>query len=484
MLALVIQSEVYENDFLDRAVLGKFLEQNECILIIDEDSKTDKQIYKEFKQVFELSFKSSRKTSQVQLFQNVLMYKNREKSKSFRYKFERNFPSLKEIYNRQKLNKKHLNILAVNKSKLNPASSLRTHTNVIRKILNILRKVLQRNVVKVLSSNLVFRIYSKFHVVNKLTNKELEDVLLENKIDTVIFPTGSMLDIDVFLINICRSNNIKTLFIINNWDNLSSKTIFWKKPDFLGVWGPQSVVYARAIHRFEPAQIFNLGSARYSYFERNKISKAPQASSRNILFVGTQHQYDEFGVLLDLDKILDLHKGQHINLIYKPYPGSFRILEFYKLNLKHVQIDDGTKALYDSIIANGGAGKVQTLRSDISYNSKLLQSVDFCVGGLSSMLIEASLLGKYYIGFAFSEKYNLTSPRSIHMFSTHLEDIDMLPNLFLCYTRDEVKEKFEVLINSRICPPLFNLESNLSYFVNTDCVKFGERLNEVVRWIS
>lgn len=256
-----------------------------------------------------------------------------------------------------------------------------------------------------------------------------------------------------------------------------------EKPDFLGVWGPQSVVYARTIHKFEPAQIFNLGSARYSYFEQNKTLESPHVNSKNVLFVGTQHQYDEFGVLNDLDAILDLHKELHINLIYRPYPGSFRISEFNKLNLRHVKIDSDTEKIYESIIADNPVGKVRTVRSDISYNAKLLNSVEFCVGGLSSMLIEASLLGKHYIGFAFSEKYNLTSPRNLYKRSTHLEEICMLPNLILCHTRNDVKEKFELLITSEISPPLSNLKSSLSYFVNTDCDKFDDRLNEIMRWI-
>ena len=46
--------------------------------------------------------------------------------------------------------------------------------------------------------------------------------------------------VDFDLVRICENSKTKTYFIIDNWDNLSSKTVFIKKPDFIGVWGKQN----------------------------------------------------------------------------------------------------------------------------------------------------------------------------------------------------------------------------------------------------
>ncbi len=67
----------------------------------------------------------------------------------------------------------------------------------------------------------------------------------------------------------------KTVVLIDNWDNLSSKTAFIENPDYLGVWGTQSVGFAKDIHQMTNDKIRIMGTPRFDvyteYLKKNQI---------------------------------------------------------------------------------------------------------------------------------------------------------------------------------------------------------------------
>ena len=51
----------------------------------------------------------------------------------------------------------------------------------------------------------------------------------------------------------------KTFYIVDNWDNLTTKAAMLKKQITLGFWGEQSKKHAIKFHQYKSKNIFLLG---------------------------------------------------------------------------------------------------------------------------------------------------------------------------------------------------------------------------------
>ena len=80
--------------------------------------------------------------------------------------------------------------------------------------------------------------------------------ILKNNYDLVIFPSSGLDLMSYYLTCITKNTNIKTFFLIDNWDNISSKSYYINKPNYLGVWGDQSKEHAIRIQDFDKKKNF------------------------------------------------------------------------------------------------------------------------------------------------------------------------------------------------------------------------------------
>ena len=157
-------------------------------------------------------------------------------------------------------------------------------------------------------------------------NADLERVLREVRPDLVLLPCSAYDPIGNDLARLAPSLGFKTLFLVDNWDNLSSKSIFWAKPDFLGVWGEQSRDHAERIHDIGRERVFLLGTPRFeSYYAVDKTSPGTKAYPfPYILFCGSALAFDELSALRLLDDELsrrpDLYGGTKV--VYRPHPAA------------------------------------------------------------------------------------------------------------------------------------------------------------------
>ena len=103
--------------------------------------------------------------------------------------------------------------------------------------------------------------------------------------------------------------------IIDNWDNLSSKSVFWENPDHIYVWGSQHEDFAKSIHGIESGQITKIGTPRITF---PRISSSLTTAKRPmVIYVGQQEPYDEVS---DLSFLANLYLDQKLELVYRPHP--------------------------------------------------------------------------------------------------------------------------------------------------------------------
>ena len=325
----------------------------------------------------------------------------------------------------------------------------------------------------IIKNNYLYDLYIKILLRRLSFNKKIFSTLLEHSPELVIYPSSAYDPDGVEISRVCEKLELLSLFLVDNWDNLSSKSILWHKPDYITVWGPQSKMHAEDIQGFKSSNIKNIGTPRFDkYFELRDKKIKSFFDFKYILFVGSSLPFDEAAVLQNLDQIIEknLEKLNNIKIIYRPHPWRMGKDSINHLSLKHVLIDPQLKDIYTR------ATNSTTFQPSLDYYPSLIKNAEFVLGGLTSMLIEASIFRKPFLGLVHDEVGNITSPKEVLQNFTHFQGIEEIDSISFCHNLDNLEKQF---INLNISPITIDnsiLDKQLSFFYFNDEYKYSERL--------
>src|SRR5690606_31209421 len=109
--------------------------------------------------------------------------------------------------------------------------------------------------------------------------------------------------------------------------NIAHK-IFLQQPDYLGVWGEQSYLFARLLQKLPADKIFVIGSPRFEVYRQEHPSKEEARRRLNLpldkpvlLFAGAGVVFDEVSLIEEFESAAA--RGlwdKEILLLYKPHP--------------------------------------------------------------------------------------------------------------------------------------------------------------------
>ena len=308
-------------------------------------------------------------------------------------------------------------------------------------------------------------------------DKELLSAVSSIKPDLILYPSSAFEATGIDLIKISKRKNIPSIFIIDNWDNLSSKSILWRKPNRVLVWGEQSKNHAISIQGFKPNNVDVIGSARFDhYFEKRNANVASNFNFKYILFVGTSLPFDESKVIYELDKIITANQKifGKTKLVYRPHPwrqGKDKLIED-KLN--NTIIDPQVRPNYlDSIFSN-------TFQPKLDYYASLIKNAEFVMGGLTSMIIESLIFKKKYLAIAYKEKRNLTSPDLVFKSYTHFQELENYRSVELIQDYEKLEQHLINFWHTRNVKDIINHENERSYLCYGDDIKnYGDRLKNI-----
>jgi hypothetical protein len=301
--------------------------------------------------------------------------------------------------------------------------------------------------------------------------KELRALL--SRFDLVILQSSPFEPIAITTVLALKSTDTETLMLVDNWDNLSSKTVLWELPDYIATWGPQSSRHAIEIQGMPAEKVFEIGTARFSNHVAVRTTRPIQNMSyKYVLFVGTFLDFDEAACLKVINDEIEANPKIYgdLRVIYRPHP-----YKNYKENpclecLNRVRLDS-------EILKQMGSKNLQPL--DYAASLELQLGAQMVVGGLTSMLIEAGLLGKNFLSLVHHEKNNLTSPHTVYHSYEHFEGIDKLPNVYFSDDIEKLGQDFRFVYNQ---PNRTQAEINsaLSYFYHISTKKYSETLRDLV----
>tara|TARA_A100001015_G_scaffold254746_1_gene295781 strand:+ start:2000 stop:3409 length:1410 start_codon:yes stop_codon:yes gene_type:complete len=405
---------------------------------------------------------------QYMSFIHLSMIKNKNKSKTFNYQFRRWYPNLYDFFQKSRQEnwetKKYKNKL---------------YFFLVTFLKYFYLPFLRRLKIKFLSLPFIYNFYKKKIIDRYPIDIELFKILQKINPSLIIYPSHCFEPETIKLVKISKKIGSKILFIIDNWDNLSSKTVFLEKPDAVTVWGKQSMKHAINVQNITKKNIFYLGSPKFDqYFLDRKKKFKNIFNFRYVLFIGVLQPFNEIEPLRAIDEEISLNKQLYkgLKLVYRPHPG------------REYLINKASKEKFKNIIFDPRMHKFIKTRDKKfllpkkNYYESLISNSLFMVGGLSTVVLEALIFNKRYHFFSYPEKFNLTDPEKLYNNAAHYNEINKISYLSQCKNLKNLGKEFRELYKKKITKN-YDIINELSYFYNHNDLNYRIKILEITNKI-
>jgi hypothetical protein len=386
---------------------------------------------------------------------------NRNKSKSFKSRLLRLYFG-------------SINIKSVNLSNHKKLISLWVMTKNFLKYssTHILQTVSFANFIgEIIYKILLKRFFREIRTIQKMEKNFIKKI--ESNI--LIFPsTGT--EILIFeLMELARLEEKKTLMVIENWDNLTSKTSFPFKPDYITVMGNNLKFQTNAIHGIPLDNIFPTGLPKFEKLTQDFLRTQKVAKLRekfNVLYLGYSLPYNEQNVVNSI--YFKLLKSEHLKeftLTYRPHP--FRQERLFEEKIK---IPKNRKFNLDNRMKNINLGQKVLPTINDNYIANLKQ-FDLIIATPTTMVLEIMLLGLPCLVDGGNDGVHKTSPFYTLQDYLHQDDLNLIPELKIAKSISEILYYIDDFVVNRKITSSYaiqnliqsdsNFSQNLSLHLNT-----------------
>lgn len=446
-IGIIINSELYVRNYMESNSLCPLLRQHDVDFLVKSNINLSKTL--EFLKVIRYNEDASVEKRRLRLF-GILMHKYKSRSISFRYR----------IYREKTLSLRDFSF----------GLSFRHYLVVL---FFAFRRFKNNSINKLLSffpEGVLF----KFFRYN-LVNNSLSSAILAVKYDLIILPSSAYASEDIDFSIICKNHSVKNLLLVDNWDNMSSKSILPTLPDYVGVWGGQSRDHAVKIQKFHPDQVFLIGSARFdSYFKVRNEKIASHYPFPYILFVGTALYFDEIEALKVLDAEISKNYSHYgdLKIVYRPHP--------WRQKNEVFPISEFTSIILDFQMSEVSFNQGVKHQPSLNYYPALLSNAKFVIGGMTSMMIESLIFRKKFLGLVYEERGSRTSPHLVYSCYEHFKGVDKLKNVTRCHSIKLLPELFSSLCKDSVITDFNECDLQRNHFLFDDGNTYAERLSRII----
>ena len=465
-LLVIICRDLFVRNYLRTNVFSTLQEKYDLKIIADEavSLRDDLEAQQEFLGYSGLE-KQARKKHRA--YSDVLTYRYRNKSTSFFYRFVRTSGIARKDVTEPRLTEMKVPYRAILQS--------------------IARRPWKLSVLwtMLLGSRWIYPIYKAFTEPRIPVDHQLKLLIERVAPDLVLFPTSAHDPVGNDTSRICAELGITSLFLVDNWDNISSKSIFWTEPDYLGLWSEQQVEQADRIQGIPEDRTFIIGTPRFDqYFETRDTGAKSHFDFPYVVFAGGSLAFDELSALERLDQEMSDHPKIYggTKLVYRPHPWRHRRKSerrFEDIGFQNVVLDPQMR---DKFLAEPSRVRIE-FQPALDYYPALLANAEFIVGPLTTFLIECQLFYKRYLGLCYDDGVHITSPDLALMFSEHLRGVERGPGLTLCPAQRDLIDLFRELFTSKPEIDRKSWDRALNYFICIDGTPYTKRLQATVEAI-
>lgn len=275
-------------------------------------------------------------------------------------------------------------------------------------------------------------------------------------------------------INLMRKKRIKTIMCVDNWDNISSKTILKILPDFMTVLGPQSKRHAYQIQNMASDKVFDIGTPRFDEYRNNKsnsnVTRAKKNPTINILYLGSALPHAERSLIYQL---VEIHKtiGQKnkIQFHYKPHPDAFpRCRDLTDMQLEAIGVEIlGSRSQIDTETKQ--AFKFEKMGGRFR---QMFNDYDIIISTPTTAALESMLCRRPTIIDATNDGIHVSTAALSLVNYEHFKEFKELSNLVFAKSIDELYTEITNIISKK---ELIR-DYELSDIVHLDNMFFVDRL--------
>lgn len=445
-LGLIINSELYVRNYMEGDALLPLFYEYEIKFIVKSDIALSERV--NGFNVIRYDEDGRGKKRRMTLF-DIFMNKYKYLSSSFRYRKLRQKKSIFDDF--------HLG-LSLRKNLISLYVTCRRFNNYLfNQCLSILPK------------KILFLLFGHNYV-----NKSLEAAILSAKPDLILLPSSAYAPEDIDFSIIGKKLSIKSILLVDNWDNMSSKSILYALPDCVCVWGEQSKEHAIRIQKFSPETVHLIGSVRFdSYFKSRDEKIVSHYPFRYVLFVGTALYFNELEALRSLDAEITNNRNIYGDLmvVYRPHPWRQKKESFPTSFFQSIILDLQIPDNYIDLNIN--------FQPSLNYYPSLLSNAEFIIGGMTSMMIESLIFRKKFLGLVYEEQGSITSPHIVYSNYEHFENIDELNDVTLCHSLNLLPYYFSSLYKNSFVD-LNECDAQRNFYLFDNGKTYAERLNQII----
>jgi CDP-glycerol glycerophosphotransferase (TagB/SpsB family) len=322
-------------------------------------------------------------------------------------------------------------------------------------------------------------------------NLALDQLLKEIEPDVIVHPTVLEGLFASDLIAWGKENKIPTIYLMNSWDNPSTKAMTLGHPDWLVVWGEQSKMHANVHLKMDKDRILTFGAAQFEIYrhppsmtsEEFKKKLEIDAGAKIILYAGSSKQVKEVQHLIELEKAIEEGRLPPCYIVFRPHPWRGVVegeVDFFSRSWKWVMMDPSMKEYY--VESRKDSGKIYL--PDINYTHTILSACDMLISPVSTILLEAALHDKPILAFLPEEdidkNFFLRTMNNMIFMQEFFKKMECGPIL----TMDELIDKTRHILLTLNDHRISEICQKASYFVVSDPKGYLPQLNELISRVT
>ena len=156
---------------------------------------------------------------------------------------------------------------------------------ILKRALNLIRNLVKISISFILSKSIYYQIIKKQYI-NSVESMLEDKIFHKYNFDLLIGWCQTSEPTAIAPIIYGQKFKVPSFLVIDNWDNLASKSVFPLEPNAIACFGNQSVEFARRIQEFKHTVVHPIGSARFEVY-RDLIESTARNYPTEIMFAGS-----------------------------------------------------------------------------------------------------------------------------------------------------------------------------------------------------